>query len=120
MTEIPYYFLAGPYPTTASRIFGNGATQAAHLTLEGAIQELLDGIHMILRSGAALSAFGGELDGALALQASLSYALTEIDALARFWPRFYLDSVPSGTTADGIAAKYKTEAAALFAAYGLS
>lgn len=120
MIEIPYYFQAGPYPVAASRIAGNGATQAAHLTLEGAIQAMLDGIHTILRNRAALSAFGGELDGALAQQASLAYALTEIDALARFWPRFYLDSVPAGTTADSIAAKYKTEAAALFSAYRLS
>ena len=120
MTEIPYYFEAGPYPVAASRILGNGVTQASHLTLEGAIQNFLDGIHMILRNQAALSAFGGELDGALAQQASLANALTEIDALTRFWPRFYLDSVAAGTTAESVAAKYKTEAAALFAAYGLS
>ena len=118
MNQIPYYFQAGPYPTVASRVLGISATQAQHLTLEGAIQNMLDGVHMILRSQAALSAFGGELDGVWAQQASLSDALTQIDALARFWPRFYLDSVPGGTTADAIAVKYKADTTALFAAYG--
>ena len=120
MNQIPYYFQAGPYPTVASRIFGNGATQATHLTLEGAVQNYLDGVHLILRSQQALQAFGGELDGAWAEQARLSDARTQIDALVRFWPRFYLDSVPQGATADAIGAKYRAEATALFAAYGLS
>lgn len=119
MNPIPYYFQAGPYPTVASRVFGFGATQASHLTLEGAIQNFLDGVHMILRSQQAIQAFGGELDGAWAEQARLPDALTQIDALVRFWPRFYLDSVPEGTTADAISAKYKAETTALFAAYGL-
>src|SRR5689334_5518835 len=117
MNPIPYYFQAGPYPTVASRSFGNGAAQATHLTLEGAIQNFLDGVHLILRSQQAIQAFGGELDGAWAEQAQLSDARTQVEALAKFWPRFYLDSVPQGTTADAISAKYKAEATALFAAY---
>jgi hypothetical protein len=120
MNPIQYYFQAGPYPTIASRTLGNGATEASHLTLEGAIQNMLDGIHMILRSQAALAAFGGQLDGVWAQQASLADTLTQITALAGFWPRFYLDSVPAETTATAIAAKYKAEASALFAAYGAS
>jgi hypothetical protein len=120
MNQIPYYFQAGPYPVIASRILGNGATQASHLTLEGAIQDMLDGVHMILRSQAAIMAFGGQLDGAWAQQASLSNTLTQIDALARFWPRFYLDSVPEGATADAVSARYKADAGALFAAFGLN
>jgi hypothetical protein len=131
MNQVPYYFQAGPYPTIASRILGNGATQASHLTLEGAtqashltlegaIQNMLDGIHMILRSQAALAAFGGEIDGAWAQQANLSDALAQIDALVNFWPRFYLDSVPAPATAAGIDTAYKQAATALFASYGAS
>jgi len=120
MNPIPYYFQAGPYPTVATRSFGNGAAQATHLTLEGAIQNFLDGVHLILRSQQAIQAFGGELDGAWADQARLSDALTQVDALVRFWPRFYLDSVPAGATADTIGATYRAETTALFAAYGLS
>jgi hypothetical protein len=81
---------------------------------------MLDGVHMILRSQAAIAAFGGQLDGVWAQQATLADTLTQIAALAAFWPRFYLDSVPAGTTADAIAAKYKADASALFAAYGAS
>lgn len=112
--QIRFYFELGPYPTIASRIAG-GTMQSTRLTLEGAIQNFLDGIHQIL----ALQAGGVELDGALAQQASLQYTQSNIDGLARFWPHFYLDSVPAGTTPEAIAAKYKTDAAAMFSAYGL-
>lgn len=102
------------YPKVPSRVL-NGTTQAEHLTLEGAVQNFLDGIHQIL----ALQKGGVELDGALAQQANLQYALSNIDGLAQFWPRFYLDSLTPGKTAQETAAEYKQQAAALFAAYGL-
>ncbi len=119
MDRIPYYFeTPGAYPKAATRIVANGATSAPHETLEGAIQEFLDGMHLILADNAGSNAV--PLDGVLAQQANLSYVLAQIDAYARFYPRFYLDSVPDGKTADAIATQYKAEATKLFAAYGLS
>lgn len=116
--QITFYFEVAPYPTAASRIAGNVPTQASHLTLEGAIQNFLDGVHMILRSFQAYAAFGGDA-ASFGEVPTLAQANAQIDQLAQFWPRFYLDSLTPGKTAEQTAAEYKQQAAALFAAYGL-
>lgn len=112
---ITYYFQLGPYPTINSRISGNAATNAAHLTLEGAIQNYIDGIHVLLANtqGQDLSE-----DPGAASQLDQGAVAQNIDALSKFWPRFYLDSVTPGKTAQGIADQYKQDIAPLFSAYG--
>ncbi len=116
---IPYYFEAkDAYPKVTSAFFGGGTQADSHNTLEGEMQQFLDGIHYIVRQTWGDNAVG--LDGALAQQCSLAYTLAQLQATATFYPRFYRDVIPEGQTADAILAKYQDAAKKLFAAYGVS
>jgi hypothetical protein len=122
-SDIRYYFEFGPYPKSDTRIQGaipgTTGTATQHLTLEGSLQNFLDGIHMELRSRADAARYGSELDGAWGEQTKLPYVIAQVEALGRFWPRMYPDSVPAGKTAEQIVAQYKNDAQQMFAAYGM-
>jgi hypothetical protein len=114
MQEVKYYFQIAPYPMIAS----GGPAPGNHMNLEGAIQNYLDEIHAELRMRQALEAEGGEVDGVWFTDTQLPNVIAQLDQTAKFYPRFFPGAVPAPKTADGIAAQYKSEAAALFASYG--
>lgn len=114
-----FYFQKGVYPTVASRIANGTPTQAKHLTLEGALQQFLDGVHMQLNLRATAVQYGLDIDPSLAEQTSLDNINFQIDLLGRFWPRMFLDSVTAPDTIESLTTQYKKAAADLFSAYGL-
>lgn len=116
---IPYFNqLPGAYPKVTAKFFGSGTESGSHNTLEGEMQEFVDGFHYTLRR-----TWGDnptELDGAVLYQSSLAYALNELKTIAFFYPRFYRDTVLPGQTVDGLLKQYQDEARKVATAYGIT
>lgn len=109
MKPFPYYWQR---PGGWVRIAG----VEGHLALEGYMQQYLDGLHIIMATHWGNNS--NPLEGVQAFEIHLTRVRSQLDLMARDYPKQIPGAVPAGKTAKGLAEWYKGKALELFKQYG--
>ncbi len=86
------------------------------LTLEGQMQQLLDGVHVTLSQHAGKT--DPPMTGPIAEQTTRPYVRNALFVSAATYPKLFKDAVPKGATAEGLAWYYWHQAQRIFTFYG--
>lgn len=110
----PKYF--GPnYDSGFLRLRDGTPTNGVTFTLEGMLQRYVDSTHMTLAMHSSPN--DPPLSGIALEQCNRARVKAEIFRTAASYPKMYVDAVPAGKTADGLAWYYWSQARAIFDFY---